>query len=36
MVFVGFSAGLSGPSGVVVPYPSHENHMHVRFPLPPG
>ena len=36
MVFVGFSAGLSGPSGVVVPYPNHENHMHVRFPLPPG
>jgi len=36
MIFVGFSAGLSGPSGVVVPYPNHENHMHVRFPLPPG
>jgi penicillin-insensitive murein endopeptidase len=35
MVFVGFSAGLHGESGVVVPYPNHENHMHVRFP-PPG
>jgi murein endopeptidase len=34
-VFVGFSTGLKGPSGVVVPYPNHENHMHVRFP-PPG
>ena len=21
-----------GPSGVVVPYPNHEDHMHVRFP----
>ena len=35
MVFVGYSTGLRGPSGVVVPYPNHENHMHVRFP-PPG
>jgi murein endopeptidase len=34
MVFVGFSTGLRGPSGVVVPYPNHENHMHVRFPAP--
>lgn len=36
MIFVGYSVGLSGPSGVVVPYPNHENHMHVRFPIPPG
>jgi len=35
VVFVGFSAGLTGPSGTVVPYPNHENHMHVRFPVPP-
>jgi murein endopeptidase len=35
-VFVGFSTGLRGPSGVVVPYPNHENHMHVRFPHPGG
>jgi len=35
MVFVGYSAGLHGRSGVVVPYPNHDNHMHVRFP-PPG
>jgi murein endopeptidase len=32
VVFVGFSTGLRGSSGVVVPYPNHENHMHVRFP----
>jgi hypothetical protein len=36
MVFVGFSTGLHGPGGVVVPYPNHENHMHVRFPAPLG
>jgi hypothetical protein len=35
-VFVGFSTGLRGPSGVVVPYPNHENHMHVRFSAPGG
>jgi murein endopeptidase len=34
MIFVGFSTGLRGPSGVVIPYPNHENHMHVRFPPP--
>lgn len=34
MVFVGFSTGLHGPSGVVIPYPNHENHMHVRFRAP--
>jgi penicillin-insensitive murein endopeptidase len=32
MVFVGYSTGLHGPKDVVVPYPNHENHMHVRFP----
>jgi murein endopeptidase len=36
VVFVGYATGLRGPSGVVVPYPNHENHMHVRFPQPPG
>jgi Penicillin-insensitive murein endopeptidase len=36
IIFVGYSTGLRGPSGVVVPYPNHENHMHVRFPPPPG
>ena len=34
IVFVGYSTGLRGPVGVVVPYPNHENHMHVRFPRP--
>ena len=36
IVFVGYSTGLHGPGGVVVPYPNHENHMHVRFPQPAG
>ena len=31
IVFVGFSTGLQGAPEVVVPYPNHENHMHVRF-----
>jgi len=35
MIFVGYSTGLRGPAGVVIPYPNHEYHMHVRFP-PPG
>ena len=35
-VFVGSATGLRGPSGVVVPYPNHENHMHVRFSSPGG
>ena len=33
-VFVGYSTGLRGPSRVVVPYPNHEDHMHVRFRPP--
>jgi Penicillin-insensitive murein endopeptidase len=32
MVFVGYATGLHGPSRIVIPYPNHENHMHVRFP----
>jgi hypothetical protein len=36
MVFVGYSTGLRGPAGVVIPYAYHENHMHVRFPPPGG
>ena len=36
MVFVGYSTGLHGPAGVVIPYASHEYHMHVRFPPPGG
>ncbi|HEX4519594.1 MAG TPA: penicillin-insensitive murein endopeptidase [Gaiellaceae bacterium] len=34
LVLVGFSTGLTGPSGVVMPYANHDNHMHVRFPPP--
>ena len=34
MVFVGYSTGLRGPAGAVIPYANHENHMHVRFPPP--
>jgi hypothetical protein len=36
IVFVGYAVGLRGPSEVVVPYPNHEDHMHVRFPPPRG
>jgi hypothetical protein len=36
MVFVGYQTGLRGPSRIVVPYPNHENHMHVRFPARAG
>jgi murein endopeptidase len=32
MVFVGYSTRLHGPQRVVIPWPNHENHMHVRFP----
>jgi hypothetical protein len=35
VVFVGYSSGLHGPSGKVVPYAGHEYHLHVRFPTPP-
>jgi hypothetical protein len=35
MIFIGYSTGLHGPAGVVVPYRGHDYHMHVRFP-PPG
>ncbi len=34
MIFVGTSSGLHGPSGIVIPYPGHEYHSHVRFPTP--
>lgn len=33
-VFVGYATGLRGPAGVVVPYPNHEDHLHVRFHNP--
>jgi murein endopeptidase len=34
VIFVGYSLGVVGPSNRVVPYPNHEDHMHVRFPPP--
>ena len=34
VVFVGYATGLEGPSDVVVPYPNHGDHMHVRFRAP--
>jgi hypothetical protein len=36
MVFVGYHTDLHGPAEIVVPYPNHENHMHVRFPARGG
>ena len=36
MIFVGYSTGLHGLAGIVIPYPGHEYHMHVRFPPPGG
>jgi hypothetical protein len=36
MVFVGYHTGLRGPEGIVIPYPNHENHMHVRLPARAG
>src|SRR5262249_13705234 len=33
-IFVGSSGRLRGPAGVVVPWPRHEYHMHVRFTQP--
>ncbi len=34
MVFVGYRTGLRGPKDVVIPYPNHEDHLHVRFRKP--
>ncbi len=36
MVFVGYHTGLRGPDEIVIPYPNHENHMHVRLPAHSG
>jgi murein endopeptidase len=36
MVFVGYSTGLHGPAGIVIPYAGHQYHMHVRFTRPAG
>lgn len=34
IVLVAYRTGLRGPRDVVAPYPSHEDHLHVRFPKP--
>ena len=34
IIFVGFSVPLHGHRGVLTPYPSHDNHMHVRIAPP--
>ncbi|MEZ5102215.1 MAG: penicillin-insensitive murein endopeptidase [Thermoleophilia bacterium] len=36
LVLVGPSTPLTGPSGVVIPYPNHDNHIHVRLRHPVG
>jgi murein endopeptidase len=36
MIFVSHSTGLHGPANVVMPWPGHDYHMHVRFPPPGG
>ena len=35
-VFIGSSLDLRGPSGVVVRWPNHDDHLHVRIPDPDG
>lgn len=32
LVLVGHSLDLRGPGGVVMPWPNHDDHLHVRFP----
>jgi hypothetical protein len=36
MVFIGYHTGLRGRAEIVIPYPNHENHMHVRLPAHSG
>ena len=36
LVLIGPSLDLTGPSGVVVRWPNHDDHLHVRFPDPDG
>ena len=35
-VYVGPNTPLTGPPGVVIPLANHDNHLHARFPAPPG
>jgi murein endopeptidase len=34
LVLVGYNTPLRGPSGIVLPYPNHDSHMHVRIAQP--
>jgi murein endopeptidase len=36
LVLIGPSLDLHGPAGVVVRWPNHDDHLHVRFPDPDG
>lgn len=36
LVLIGPSLDLRGPSGVVMRWPNHDDHLHVRFPDPDG
>ncbi|WP_217923214.1 penicillin-insensitive murein endopeptidase [Miltoncostaea oceani] len=36
LVLIGPSLDLHGPAGVVVRWPAHDDHLHVRFPDPDG
>jgi murein endopeptidase len=36
LVLIGPNLDLRGPSGVVVRWPNHDDHLHVRFPDPDG
>ncbi len=36
LVLIGPNLDLTGPAGVVVRWPNHDDHLHVRFPDPDG
>jgi hypothetical protein len=36
LVLVGPNTSLHGPSGVVMPWPAHDDHIHLRIPDPDG
>lgn len=36
LVLIGPSLDLTGPAGVVMRWPAHDDHLHVRFPDPDG
>lgn len=36
MVLIGPSLDLHGPSGIVLRWPNHDDHLHLRFPDPDG